>query len=218
MVNVLTAVAGSGGVVFVVASVLAGQTGLPLPAVPTLIVAGAWAANHHGWGAAVFVGATLACLLADSGWYFFGRKYGGGSISRLLPAFTARPKTFLVAKCIPGLAMFTSPLAGASRMSFLPFLWLSAVGAALWVGACLVAGVVLHRQINDLMPRIIRYGGWGVCVVAVALTGYVTVTWLRRRQLRPVTSAAKLGAARPETAAVRAVRPPEATSSVRARQ
>jgi membrane protein DedA with SNARE-associated domain len=197
MVNVLTAVTGSTGLVFVVANVLAGQTGLPLPAVPSLIIAGALAANHYGWGAEVFVGAILACLLADSGWYLFGRKYGGRFMLRFLPAFATRQlreggsrlplerwrtKTFLVAKCIPGLAIVTSPLAGASRMSFLLFLWISAAGAALWVGACLLAGVLLHRQISDLLPRISRYGEWGICVVAVLLTGYMAVTWFKRRR------------------------------------
>jgi membrane protein DedA with SNARE-associated domain len=172
--------AGSTGLLFVVASVMAGQTGLPLPAVPTLIIAGALATNHYGWGAEVFVGATLACLLVDSGWYLLGRKYGGRFV---LSPERGRTRSFLVAKCIPGLAIVTSPLAGASRMSFLPFLWLSAIGAALWVGACLIIGVVLHQQINDLMPRITRYGGWGVCVVAVLLAGYMGVRWLGRGRL-----------------------------------
>jgi membrane protein DedA with SNARE-associated domain len=198
MLNVLTAVSGSTGLLFVVANVLAGQTGLPLPAVPTLIIAGALAANHCGWGAEVFVGATPACLLADSGWYLFGRKCGGRFMSLFPSAFATRQlreggsrpplvrwctKTFLVAKCIPGLAIFTSPLAGVSRMSFLPFLLLSAAGAALWVGACLIAGVVFHQQIDALLPLIIRYGGWGSCVVAVLLTGYMAVTWIERRRL-----------------------------------
>ena len=184
MVNVLTAVTGSTGLVIVVANVLAGQTGLPLPAVPSLIIAGALAANHHGWGAEVFVGAILACLLADSGWYLFGRKYGGRFILLFPPAFATRhTKTFVVAKCIPGLAILTSPQAGVSRMSFLLFLRVSAAGAALWVGACLIAGVLLHQQINDLLPQISRYGEWGICVVAVLLTGYMAVTWFERRRL-----------------------------------
>ena len=197
MVNVLTAVTGSTGLVFVVANVLAGQTGLPLPVVPSLLIAGALAANRHGWGAEVFVGAIVACLLADSGWYLFGRRYGGRFMSLFPPAFASRQareggsrlplerscKTFLVAKCIPGLAIFTSPLAGASRMSFLVFLRMSAAGAALWVGACLIAGALLHQQIKEMLPQISRYGGCGVCVVAVLTTGYMAVTWLRRRRL-----------------------------------
>lgn len=197
MLNILTSVGGSTGLVFVVANVLAGQTGLPLSAVPTLILAGALAANRSGWGAEVFVGATLACLLVDSGWYLFGRKCGGRFMSLFPQAFATRQlrqvgsrpplerctKTFLVSKCIPGLAIFTSPLAGVSRMSFLPFLLLSAAGAALWVGACLIAGVVFHQQIDALLPLITRYGGWGSCVVAVLLTGYMAVTWIERRRL-----------------------------------
>jgi membrane protein DedA with SNARE-associated domain len=197
MVNALTWFNGSAGLAFIVANVLAGQTGLPLPAVPTLIVAGAMAVDHYRWGAEVFMGATVACLLADCCWYLFGRTYGS-HVLRLLfalfPLLGSRAggirwpverwgtKTFLIVKSIPGLAIVASPLAGAARMSFQRFLWLSAVGAGLWVGACLIAGALLQREIHDLLPRICQYGTLGICIMAVVTVGYGAFQWFERHK------------------------------------
>ena len=63
------------GLGFVFLNVLALQAGLPIPAYPTLIVAGAYAANGGNplW-ALVLVG-IAAALTADTGWYIAGRKF-----------------------------------------------------------------------------------------------------------------------------------------------
>ncbi|MGH8315307.1 MAG: DedA family protein, partial [Steroidobacterales bacterium] len=64
------------GLGFVFLNVLALQAGLPLPAYPTLIVAGAYAAagGNPLW-ALVAVGIAGA-LIADTAWYAAGRTYG----------------------------------------------------------------------------------------------------------------------------------------------
>ena len=54
------------GLALVVANVLVDQLGLPIPAIPTLVVAGAVAADRHAWGVELFVGSVLACVIADS--------------------------------------------------------------------------------------------------------------------------------------------------------
>ena len=66
------------GAWLVFGNVLIEQAGLPVPAYPMLIAAGALAGTA-GW-LAPWIAATLACLLADSLWYLAGRRYG----SRLL--------------------------------------------------------------------------------------------------------------------------------------
>ncbi len=197
MLDTLTWATGSAGVALVLANVLGGQAGLPLPCVSTLIIAGALARDHHRWGAEVFVGAIVGCLLIDSGWYLIGSKYGsrfGGFLSRpIVPpgcrrGDIARPlaqrmvKNFLVAKSIPGLAVVTSPLAGASGMRFRRFLCLSAVGAAIWVGACLIVGATLQQRIVALLPKILHYGVWWMCSSSVLLTASVLLNRFRRRQ------------------------------------
>ena len=64
------------GVGFVFLNVLALQAGLPVPAYPALIVAGAYAAmgGRPLWQL-VLVG-IAAALVADTGWYLAGRKFG----------------------------------------------------------------------------------------------------------------------------------------------
>src|SRR5215469_13026682 len=64
------------GLGFVFLNVLALQAGLPLPAYPTLIVAGALAAVG-GTPVYVLIAVGIAgALIADTGWYAAGRRYG----------------------------------------------------------------------------------------------------------------------------------------------
>lgn len=65
------------GVLLVFLNVLIEQVGVPVPAMPTLIVASALAAHGQlSLPGAVGV-ALLACLLGDLLWYEAGRRFGG---------------------------------------------------------------------------------------------------------------------------------------------
>src|SRR5204863_7208746 len=57
------------GVPLVFLNILLQQLGLPIPAVPTLIVAGALAAEGRLSGAGVLAAAFLAAVIADAVWY-----------------------------------------------------------------------------------------------------------------------------------------------------
>src|SRR5438309_9306435 len=70
------------GVTFVFLFVLLEQAGLPLPAYPLLIIAGAWSAQGGAPYASITAAAVAACLIADLGWYVTGRRLG----SRVLRA------------------------------------------------------------------------------------------------------------------------------------
>src|SRR2546430_4696840 len=63
--------------------VLADQIGLPLPAVPFLLAAGALAGNGRLSLALILAAAALASLASDTVWYWIGR-VGGGRILRWL--------------------------------------------------------------------------------------------------------------------------------------
>ncbi|HEY1314258.1 MAG TPA: hypothetical protein VGE92_10290, partial [Steroidobacteraceae bacterium] len=67
---------GQYGLMIVFVNVLLDQIGLPVPAVPTLIVAGAIAADGQLPLASLFVWSVIACLAADCGWYLIGERYG----------------------------------------------------------------------------------------------------------------------------------------------
>jgi len=60
------------GLMIVTINVLLDQIGLPVPAVPTLVVAGAIGAGGQMSLIAVFAWSVIACLVADCGWYLVG--------------------------------------------------------------------------------------------------------------------------------------------------
>ena len=56
--------------------VLAEQAGLPLPAAPLLLAAGALAGQHQFNFALVVIVAATGSLVSDTFWYFFGKRQG----------------------------------------------------------------------------------------------------------------------------------------------
>src|SRR5258708_12269115 len=74
------------GLALVFANVLLEQLGLPIPAVPALVVAGALSAAGEFWPLAVFGVAFVACMMGDAVWYLAGRRYGRPVIKLLSPA------------------------------------------------------------------------------------------------------------------------------------
>jgi len=62
-------------------------------------------------------------------------------------------KALIFAKFVPGLSIMAPPLAGAVGMRFPRFVGFSILSGALWVGAALLAGVLLRAQIERLLLR-----------------------------------------------------------------
>ena len=193
------------GLVFV--NVLLEQLGLPVPAVPTLVVAGAMAANGRMPGAALFGLALAACLIADACWYVAGRLYGGrvmsilcrislspdSCVSQTQSAFERwGPRALVFAKFVPGLALLAPPLAGATRMDLPRFAICSALGGSLWVGTSLVLGLLLRRQIEQLLPQAAHVGGALAVIVVVLLAGYITYRWWDRRRFYAALDMARI--------------------------
>ena len=195
------------GLSLIFLNVLLEQLGLPVPAIPTLVVAGALAANGRLSASGVFALALTACLIGDSTWYLAGRKYGA-RVMKLLCRISLTPDTcvsqtqasferwgpraLIVAKFIPGLSMIAPPLAGATRMSFARFICFSAAGAGLWVGGALIAGLLLKSQIARLLPRLTGIGGTVAVIVAVLLAAYIGFKWWERRRFYAVLDMARI--------------------------
>lgn len=191
------------GLLMVFGNVLAEQIGLPLPAMPTLIVAGALGADGRFSLPALFATAVFASSIADFAWYLAGRLYGHRVI-RLLCSVSLSPDscvrqtevrfsrwgglTLVIVKFIPGLSTIAPPLAGAMRLGWPSFFVLNGLGAALWVGVSLAAGLIFHAQINQLLDLLQDLGTTAFELLAVVLAGYVALKWYQRqrfiRQLR----------------------------------
>ena len=117
------------GLALIFVNVLLQQAGVPLPAVPTLIVAGALSADGTLSAPAVFGVAFAATMLGDSAWYVAGRRYGRRVMTALCrlslsPDSCVRQTenhfdrwgglTLVLGKFIPGLSTIAPPLAGAT--------------------------------------------------------------------------------------------------------
>lgn len=195
------------GLTLVFVNVLLEQLGLPVPAVPTLVVAGAMAANGRLPATALFLLALTACLMADACWYVAGRLYGGrvmsilcrislspdSCVSQTQGAFERwGPRALVFAKFVPGLALLAPPLAGATRMQVARFAVFSALGGSLWVGTALVVGLLLRRQVEQLLPQAVQVGGALALVVVVLLAAYIAYRWWDRRRFYAALDMARI--------------------------
>ena len=184
------------GVGFVFVNVLALQAGLPVPAYPALMVAGAYAAmgGRPLWQL-IAVG-IAAALVADTGWYLAGRKFGLrilGTLCRvsLSPDSCVRQTesifqrfgatSMLFAKFVPGFASVATALAGAMRLPYPIFVLFDAIGAGLWVGAGVALGYVFRDAIAEVMETLSTLGHYGLMLVVAGFAVWVAVKWGRRR-------------------------------------
>jgi len=193
------------GVIFV--WVLAEQVGLPLPALPVLLVAGALAgAGRLDLGLTILL-ALLASLAADALWYELGRRRGGKvlgwlcSISlepdscvrrseNLFSRYGAR--SLIVAKFVPGLNTVAPPLAGIIGMGLGRFLLFDAVGALLWAGGFVFLGYLFSGQIEWIADLAVRLGSMLLWLLAAALAAYLVQKYRQRRRFLRQTALARI--------------------------
>jgi membrane protein DedA with SNARE-associated domain len=176
--------------------VLGEQIGLPIPAVPVLMAAGALAGEGRlSWVTAMAL-ALIASLVADTLWFEFGKRRGASVLNLLCrislePDSCVRrtegtydkygPRTLLVAKFIPGLATAAPPVMGMFGLSRRRFWLFDAAGAAVWAGAFLGIGYLFSSQIELAATYASRFGGWLVLLVAGALAFFIALKYRERR-------------------------------------
>jgi membrane protein DedA with SNARE-associated domain len=185
------------GLSLVFANVLVQQLGLPLPAFPTLIVAGALAADGKISAMAIFGVALIACAVSDATWYTAGRLFGR-RVMQLLCRISLSPEscvrrseylfhrwgsfTFVVAKFVPGLLMISPAMAGTMRLSRWSFALLDGLGAVIWAGVAIGTGMLFHQEISRLIGNLEELGAVAIAVIGVLLGGYVARRWWQRRR------------------------------------
>lgn len=183
------------GLLIVGMNVLVDQIGLPVPAYPTLVVAGAIAADGQLAAGPLLLLCVLACLAADCGWYWVGEIYGI-KVLKLLCRISLEPdscvsqtqsrferwgiNSLVIAKFVPGLAIVAPPLAGAMRIGWCKFIVLSTLSAVIWVGSAIAAGMLFRAQIGNLLLHMDRIGGLAGMVVAGLLAAYIAFKWWER--------------------------------------
>lgn len=175
--------------------IFAEQIGLPLPAVPALLAAGALVGmGRLHW--ALAVGATLvASLVADFIWYELGRRRGAGVLS-LLCRIALEPescvrrtrnlftrhgtKSLLVAKFVPGLNTVAPPLAGVVGVTPLRFGVYTAGGALLWAAVWGGLGYLMSDAIAAIGAHAAQLGTALGVVIGAGLIAYAAMKYVQR--------------------------------------
>ncbi|HEY8967218.1 MAG TPA: VTT domain-containing protein [Candidatus Methylacidiphilales bacterium] len=183
---------GDWGYLGIFAVVFLEQLGLPIPALPILVAAGAMVSAGTMSLAGALSLSVAAALLADFLWYGIGH-VRGGTVLNLMCRLSWRPdtcisktknvfgkygaKTLLVAKFIPGLSTLAPPLAGMSRIPWRTFLLWDGAGSLLWALIPLVAGSYIEKAVDALAPHVadlrvlVAHWPWalGLAVAAILL-------------------------------------------------
>lgn len=181
-------------VVFV--NVLLQQIGLPVPAVPTLLVAGSLVAGADGL-AVLLLAATLASVFADGLWYAAGQRFGYRVLAGLCrlsinPASCVSQTesrfvrwglpSLVVAKFVPGFSTVAPPIAGALRMPVGGFVLAAGIGAALWAGLALGAGWLLKDTVAVAIDWLDAHTARAVGMVGSALALWLSwKLWQKQR-------------------------------------
>ncbi len=180
------------------AVVFADQVGLPIPAVPVLLAAGALAgAGQMNLGMAVGL-SVAACLVGDFIWYYLGR-YRGRHVLNVLCRISFEPdscvrrtetffglhgmRSLVLAKFIPGVSTVTPALAGLFNVSVERFLLYTGLGALLWTVAYIAPGYLFSDQLEQIAAQAARFGGSLVVVIVGALALYIVYKYVHRQLL-----------------------------------
>lgn len=187
------------GILLVFGSVVLEHGGLPLPAAPLLVAAGALAEQGVLRPEIVLLAALGACLLADHAWFLTGRRYGRrllAGVCRLsLSPDSCVRKTddlitrhgaplLLVAKFIPGVSAVAIPTAAAMGIPYRRFLLFDGLGCLLWSGAYVGAGMIFSREVNRVIEAMGTVGGWSLLALAALFALYIGWKVEHRRRLR----------------------------------
>lgn len=195
------------GLALVFANVFLEQLGVPIPALPTLIVAGALAARGEMGLAAILAVALAGSLLADVLWFLLGRRQGHRILKTvcrisLSPDSCVRQTealferhgmaSLLFAKFIPGYNTLAPPLAGAAGTPLPAFLLWDGLGSLLWNGLGVLLGLLFHDAVGSVIDYLETLGFWAVVIVGAALGLVVAVKWWERRRLYKILRLARI--------------------------
>ncbi|CAJ94938.1 Rhodanese-related sulfurtransferase [Cupriavidus necator] len=199
MVGELQALLENHGLMLVFLNVLVEQAGLPVPAYPMLFVAGALGMQETGPSiGAVLAAVIFACLIADTGWYFAGRRLGQPMLRTICRVSISQdscirqtqslylrvgPRSLVIAKLLPGAGALSTAMAGMTGTPLPVFLFYDAIGALVWAGSALLIGVVFSDFIDAILEAFSAYGHMAVVGLLVAFALFLAWRWWRRFRL-----------------------------------
>lgn len=183
------------GPVVLAAAVFAEQIGLPLPALPFLIAAGALVGTGQmGLGMAVLA-AVVAAMAGDQVWFELGRRRGRTVLNwlcrisleptscvRRTEDFFARHgvRSLIVAKFVPGFSTIAPPLAGIVGLRVSHFLLFNGLGTLLWVGIGIGLGMAFSDQLEQALALSAQIGPTVGLALFTGVIGYVVYKAVNR--------------------------------------
>jgi len=177
--------------------VLMEQAGLPIPATPLLLAAGALAGQHQLNFALVVLVAATGSLFSDSFWYFFGKRKGpivlnflckialepDSCVRRTESTFTRFGlQTLLICKFVPGLNTAAPALSATAGIGLPQFLLYDFMGALFWSSAFAGLGLLFSRQLDRVARDIAQFGSWTLLLVIAGIGGYVAYKFYERHR------------------------------------
>jgi membrane protein DedA with SNARE-associated domain/rhodanese-related sulfurtransferase len=180
------------------AAILLDELGLPMPAVPFLLAAGALVAKHQLNPFVAVAVALLACFIADTTWFYIGR-YCGNKALRFLCRISLEPdscvrrtrtiferygmRAVLVAKFMPGLSAVVPPMAGSSKISFGRYLLFDALGSSMYVGAYMAVGALFSKQLGTILAAVGGLGKSALALIASIAAAWIGFKYIQRQKL-----------------------------------
>lgn len=178
--------------------VLAEQIGLPIPALPVLIAAGALVGTGQMNFAMAAGVSILAALLGDQIWFELGRRRGRQvlgwlcqisfeplSCVRRTETFFARHgvRSLIVAKFIPGLSTIAPPLAGIMGLRLSHYLLYNGIGVLLWVGSGIGLGMAFSNQLELALTMAANLGPTVTLTFIGTVIGYIAYKAMHRARV-----------------------------------
>ena len=180
------------------AAVFVEQMGIPLPASPWLLAAGALGVTGKPhWYSALAAGAS-GSMLADIIWFYLGR-YKGQSVLNFLCRVSLEPDScvrrtqdlftrygmrgVIVAKFIPGLSTLAPPMAGNSGVKAARFFFFDGMGSLLYTGVFILVGAIFSRQLDQVLEALGRLGTGALALLIGLVALYLGYKFYQRQRL-----------------------------------
>lgn len=174
------------------------QMGVPLPAAPWLLAAGALAGTGKMNAMSALIVATVGSLVADVIWFYLGRRYGSrvlklicrislerdSCVRRTQNVFTRYGmRGVIAAKFIPGLSTLAPPMAGSSGISAVRFFFFDGLGSLLYAACFVLTGVLFSHQLEQVLRAIAGLGHGALALVIALFALYISYKYFQRRRL-----------------------------------
>jgi membrane protein DedA with SNARE-associated domain/rhodanese-related sulfurtransferase len=185
------------GAAVMFANVLIESLGVPIPALPILVIVGACSATMRTPVLLLIALAASGAMLGDIVWFWSGRRFGRHMLQGVCRLSLSRDscvsntghfferwgaRMLLVSKFVPGMSTVALPMAGASGVTPLTFLALDGCGALIWAATGILLGALGAPYVSSLMHVLDMFGS-GIFAVVATLGIYLAARWWRRRAL-----------------------------------